>query len=244
MNILHRQLAEINQTNWLILVDKPLDWTSFDVVNKLRYKLKHRFGKKIKIGHAGTLDPKATGLLLLCTAAYTKQIETLQGLDKTYTGTMTMGASTPSYDTETTPDAFFPIDTLNAEILREQTQLFTGKISQKPPIFSAIKQDGKKLYEYARKNESVELKARELRIHQFELTAINLPQVAFEVSCSKGTYIRSLVHDFGASLHNAAYLESLRRTRIGDFSVASAWQIPELIDFLDNIPVVLPHEGN
>lgn len=217
----------------VLLIDKPLTWTSFQVVNKLRWEIKQHFKlKKIKVGHAGTLDPLATGLLILCTGKETKNIDTYQGQIKEYTGTFTIGATTPSYDLETEIDKTFPTEHISKEILEETTQQFVGDIQQKPPIFSAIKKDGKRLYELARKGETTEIKARTVTISEFEITNIALPKVDFRVVCSKGTYIRSLAFDFGKTLHSGAHLSALRRTKIGNFSVENATSIEQFISNL------------
>jgi tRNA pseudouridine55 synthase len=204
----------------VLLVDKPLGWTSFDVVNKIRKKL----GIK-KVGHAGTLDPLATGLLIICTGKKTRAIEQYMGLDKTYTGTIVLGAESPSGDLETEPIPVADPTHLSDEQIREAARTFTGAIEQIPPAHSAVKVGGKPAYLLARKGKPVELKPRTVRIHEFEITSINLPEVTFRVTCSKGTYIRSLVHDFGAHLKVGAYLSALRRTRIGDFRVEDASSI-------------------
>ncbi|CAM1360941.1 tRNA pseudouridine synthase B [Tenacibaculum litopenaei] len=218
----------------VLLIDKPLEWTSFQAVNKLRWHIKKRFNiKKIKVGHAGTLDPLATGLLIICTGKQTKNIETYQGQIKEYTGTITLGATTPSYDLETEIDQEYPTAHLTEAMLHEVTQQFLGVIAQKPPIFSAIKKDGKRLYELARAGKTTEIKARSIEIQTFELTSINLPEVNFRVVCSKGTYIRSLAHDFGQALQSGAHLSALRRTKIGDFSVDDATSIDGFVSALD-----------
>ena len=207
----------------VILIDKPLNWTSFQVVNKVRWLIRKQYGlKKLKVGHAGTLDPLATGLLILCTGAMTKSIETYQGQEKSYTGRLKLGATTPSYDLETEVDATFKHEHITAEMIHEATDQFTGSILQKPPIFSAIKKDGKRLYSLAREGKTTELPERAITIQSFDITDIALPEVAFAVRCSKGTYIRSLAHDFGAALSSGAHLTELRRTGIGDFSVEDA----------------------
>ncbi|MGO3706607.1 MAG: tRNA pseudouridine(55) synthase TruB [Mesonia hippocampi] len=207
----------------ILLFDKPLHWTSFQLVNKVRWLIRKTYGiKKIKVGHAGTLDPLATGLLIICTGKYTKKIPELQGQIKTYTGTFTMGATTPSYDLETKIDQHYPTTHLHADLLHEATENFTGEISQYPPVFSALKKDGKRLYEYARKGQDVEIEARKVEISDFTLSHIQLPEVSFEVTCSKGTYIRSLAHDFGKEVKSGAHLSALRRTKIGDFLVSNA----------------------
>jgi tRNA pseudouridine55 synthase len=217
----------------VLLIDKPLTWTSFQVVNKLRWEIKQRFNlKNIKVGHAGTLDPLATGLLIICTGKQTKEIDTYQGQIKEYTGTITLGGTTPSYDLETEINETFSIDHISEELLKETTKQFIGEIQQKPPIFSAIKKDGKRLYELARKGETTEIKARTVTVSEFEITNINLPKVDFKVICSKGTYIRSLAFDFGNALNSGAHLSALRRTKIGDFSVDNSLSVDEFIDKL------------
>ncbi|ARV06797.1 tRNA pseudouridine(55) synthase TruB [Polaribacter sp. SA4-10] len=226
--------AEEYQNGQVLLIDKPLEWTSFQAVNKLRWEIKQRFKiKKIKVGHAGTLDPLATGLLIICTGKQTKQIDTYQGQIKEYTGTFTIGATTPSYDLETAIDNVFPTEHISEELLKETTKQFTGEIQQKPPIFSAIKKDGIRLYELARKGETTEIKARTVTISEFEITKVNLPEVEFKVVCSKGTYIRSLAFDFGQALNSGAHLSALRRTKIGDFSVDNAASIEGFIKSLE-----------
>ncbi|TXD46337.1 tRNA pseudouridine(55) synthase TruB [Polaribacter sp. IC073] len=217
----------------VLLIDKPLTWTSFQVVNKLRWEIKQRFNiKKIKVGHAGTLDPLATGLLIICTGKQTKQIDTYQGQIKEYTGTFTVGATTPSYDLETEVDKTFPTAHITEELLHETTKQFTGEIQQKPPIFSAIKKDGKRLYELARKGETTEIKARTVTVATFEITKINLPEVVFKIICSKGTYIRSIAFDYGNALKSGAHLSALRRTKIGDFSVDDALSVEGFVESL------------
>ena len=217
----------------VLLIDKPLEWTSFQVVNKLRWHIKQRFKlKKIKVGHAGTLDPLATGLLIICTGKQTKEIQTYQGQIKEYTGTFSIGATTPSYDLETEVNETFSTNHITEALLKETTKQFLGEIRQKPPIFSAIKKDGKRLYELARKGETTEIKARAVTVSEFEITNINLPKVDFRVVCSKGTYIRSLAYDFGKALHSGAHLSALRRTKIGDFSVEKSASIECFIESL------------
>lgn len=225
MNIENFQEEDYKQGQ-VILIDKPLDWTSFQVVNKVRWLIKQRFKiKKIKVGHAGTLDPLASGLLILCTGKFTKNIETYQAQTKEYTGTITFGATTPSYDLETEVDQTFDISDISEEKIRQATHRFIGEIQQRPPIFSALKKEGKRLYEYARNGEEVEIPTRAVHISEFEITAINLPNIDFRVVCGKGTYIRSLAHDFGRALNNGAHLSALRRTKIGEFSVEDATSI-------------------
>lgn len=217
----------------VLLVDKPLEWTSFQVVNKLRWAIRKAFNiKKIKVGHAGTLDPLASGLLVICTGKMTKQINTFQGQEKEYTGTFTIGSTTPSYDLETEIDETFPTEHITPELLHETTKQFTGEIDQFPPIFSAIKKEGKRLYEFARAGQDVEIKSRKITISEFEITRIALPEVDFRVVCSKGTYIRSLAHDYGKALNSGAHLSVLRRTRIGDFKVENATTIDNFIENL------------
>ena len=217
----------------VLLIDKPLKWTSFQAVNKIRWHIKQKFGlKKIKVGHAGTLDPLATGLLIICTGKETKNIATYQGQIKEYTGTFTIGASTPSYDLETAINERFAINHITGELLTKTTQKFIGEIDQKPPIFSAIKKDGKRLYELARKGETTEISARKVTIYEFELTKTILPEIDFRVVCSKGTYIRALAKDFGLALNSGAHLSSLRRTKIGEFSVDNSLSINEFIEKL------------
>jgi tRNA pseudouridine55 synthase len=208
----------------VILIDKPLKWSSFQAVNKLKYILKRKFDlpKKFKIGHAGTLDPLATGLLIICTGKFTKKITEIQAQAKEYTGTITIGATTPSYDLETEVDAVFPTEHISETLILETTKQFIGEIDQKPPVFSAIKKDGKRLYEHARAGEEVEILARKTTIHEFEITRIQLPEIDFRVTCSKGTYIRSLAYDFGLALQSGGHLSALRRTKIGDYSVENA----------------------
>lgn len=215
--------AEHYQEGQVLLIDKPLQWSSFQAVNKIKWSLKKHLGlKKIKVGHAGTLDPLATGLLIVCTGKFTKRIPELQGMIKEYTGTFHIGATTPSYDLETEIDATFPTDHITEELLYKTIAQFLGEIDQKPPVFSAIKKDGKRLYEHARKGEEVEIAARKTVIHEFEITRIALPEVDFRVVCSKGTYIRSLAYDYGVALQSGAHLTALRRTKIGDYSVENA----------------------
>ena len=219
----------------VLLIDKPLNWTSFQAVNKIRWHIKQRFKiKKIKVGHAGTLDPLATGLLIICCGKETKNINTYQGQIKEYTGTFTIGATTPSYDLETEVDKTYPTDHISETLVKETTQQFIGTIQQKPPIFSAIKKDGKRLYELARKGETIERKSREVAISEFEITNINFPKVDFRVVCSKGTYIRSLAYDFGLALNSGAHLSALRRTKIGNFSVDNSLTIDGFIESLNN----------
>tara|TARA_B100000900_G_scaffold52901_1_gene39168 strand:+ start:1058 stop:1753 length:696 start_codon:yes stop_codon:yes gene_type:complete len=217
----------------LLLIDKPLKWSSFQVVNKLRWEIKKTFDiKKIKVGHAGTLDPLATGLLLVCTGKMTKQIQELQDQKKVYSGTMTLGSTTPSYDLETDINQKFSTDHICENILRETTKQFIGEIDQYPPLYSAIKKDGKRLYEYARLGQDIDIKPRKIFIESFNITKFQNQKVDFEVQCGKGTYIRSLANDFGKALNSGAHLSSLRRTKIGDFSINDAIKINEFVESL------------
>ncbi|WP_038025217.1 tRNA pseudouridine(55) synthase TruB [Tenacibaculum maritimum] len=225
--------AEDYKNGQVLLIDKPLEWTSFQVVNKLRWHIRKHFNiKKIKVGHAGTLDPLATGLLIICTGKQTKNINEYQGQVKEYTGTITLGATTPSYDLETEVNEIFPIDHITSNLIHNTTNTFIGKTQQKPPIFSAIKKEGKRLYELARKGETTEIKSREVEITEFEITKIDFPKVDFRVVCSKGTYIRSLAYDFGLALNSGAHLSALRRTKIGNFSTENAKSIDQFIESL------------
>jgi tRNA pseudouridine55 synthase len=219
----------------VLLIDKPLTWSSFQAVNKLKYILKRKYDlpKKFKIGHAGTLDPLATGLLIICTGKFTKKITEIQAQIKEYTGTIVLGATTPSYDLETEVDATFPTAHITEALILETTHKFLGEIDQKPPVFSAIKKDGKRLYEHARAGEEVEIQSRKTTIYKFEITRIQLPEVDFRVQCSKGTYIRSLAYDFGLALQSGGHLSVLRRTKIGDYSVENAI-LPD--DFEQTLP--------
>lgn len=226
----------------VLLIDKPLHWTSFQVVNKLRWEIRGAFNiKKIKVGHAGTLDPLATGLLVLCTGKMTKQIDTFQAQIKEYTGTIILGSTTPSFDLETEINESFPTQHITAKLIQETTKQFTGELQQYPPIFSAIKKEGKRLYEFARAGEAVEIKPRTVHISEFEITKIdtstaenlNSIHVDFRVVCSKGTYIRSLANDFGKALQSGGHLSALRRTKIGDFNVIDAESIES---FIENLP--------
>jgi tRNA pseudouridine55 synthase len=213
----------------LLLINKPYKWTSFDVVGKIRNSFKPL---KLKVGHAGTLDPLATGLLIICTGKMTKKIDEFQAQTKEYTGTMILGANTPSYDLETDIDETFDISHIEEEQIKANTSRFTGDLDQYPPAHSAIKVDGERLYVKARRGEIVELKTRKVHISQFEITRIELPEIDFRVICSKGTYIRSLVHDFGRSLNNAAHLKSLRRTKSGNYDIEDAFEVMELVNHI------------
>ncbi len=204
----------------VILIDKPLYWTSFDAVRKVRYLVKTK-----KVGHAGTLDPLATGLLIICTGKFTKKINEYMAQEKEYTGTITLGATTPTYDLESEPVNHFSLESLTTEKIHAATIPFTGAIMQTPPIHSAIKKEGKRVYELARKGVDVKLEPRPVTIYTFEITRIELPEVDFRVVCSTGTYIRSLANDFGQALGCGGYLSKLRRTKIGEFSVDNAYTI-------------------
>ncbi len=218
----------------ILLIDKPLTWSSFQAVNKLKYILKRKFDlpKKFKIGHAGTLDPLATGLLIICTGKFTKKITEIQTQAKEYKGTFYVGATTPSYDLETEINQTFPTEHINEDLIQQTTLKFLGEIDQKPPIFSALKKDGIRLYEHARAGETVEIAHRKTTIYEFEITRIALPEVDFRVVCSKGTYIRSLAYDFGDALKSGAHLIELRRTKIGDFDVKNALDVTLFEDSL------------
>ena len=213
----------------LLLINKPYKWTSFDVVGKIRNSLKPL---KLKVGHAGTLDPLATGLLIICTGKLTKQIDTFQAEEKEYTGTMVLGATTPSFDMETEVDSTFLFEQLTDAQIHEATTTFKGDIEQYPPAHSAVKVNGERLYVKARLGEEVELRKRFVTVSAFEITRIALPEVDFRVVCSKGTYIRSLVSDFGKMLNNGAYLSKLTRTRSGNFLLQNAYEVTDLVQYL------------
>lgn len=226
----------------VLLIDKPLDWTSFDVVNRLRFTLCRKFGiKKLKVGHAGTLDPKATGLLIVCTGKATKRITEFQDQSKTYSGVFALGATRPSYDVETEIDQVFPVEHINEQMLEDATKSFLGTQAQMPPIFSAIKQDGKPIYKKAHLGESVVVQARQITINTFATQFQDFPDIQFQVNCSKGTYIRSLAFDFGQKLNSGAYLKSLRRDKIGDHSLEDAWQLDELISYIQAAEITKPN---
>ncbi len=210
----------------ILLVDKPLTWTSFDVVGKLRNTMKPL---KLKVGHAGTLDPLATGLLIVCTGKLTKQIDSYQAEAKEYTGTITLGATTPSYDLETEVDQTFDTSSISEEDIHTTASKFIGDLDQFPPAHSALKINGERVYEKARRGEEVELKSRKVTIDAFEIEKIEMPNVHFRIKCSKGTYIRSIANDFGKALNNGGHLSSLRRTMSGDFHVDNAWNLEDLI---------------
>ncbi|MCO6460011.1 MAG: tRNA pseudouridine(55) synthase TruB [Saprospiraceae bacterium] len=221
---------EAYQEGTLLLINKPLEWTSFDVVNRVRIALCKYFGvKKLKVGHAGTLDPLATGLLIICTGKFTKKIDSIQAQEKKYTGTIRVGATTPTYDKESEIDQTLPLPDINPELIKNIEAQFTGHIMQVPPVFSAIKKDGKRSYELARKGLDSNLEARPIEISSISLDVTDWPDMKFEVTCSKGTYIRSLAHDIGQAMNSGAYLKSLHRNAIGNYTDESA--IP-LNDFL------------
>jgi tRNA pseudouridine55 synthase len=218
----------------VLIIDKPLNWTSFQVVNKIRWAIRRKFHlKKIKVGHAGTLDPLATGLLIVCTGKFTKKIDTYQAEEKEYTGTITLGASTPSYDLETEIEQTYPVDHITEEDIMETARSFLGQIEQRPPLYSAIKKDGVRLYELARKGEKTEIKTRRVTISCFDITKVDMPLIHFRIRCSKGTYIRSIANDFGEKLNCGAHLSSLRRTRSGDFDMSRALTPEEFVLKLD-----------
>jgi tRNA pseudouridine55 synthase len=214
------------QDGKMLLVDKPLTWTSFDVVKYIRKSLVSKFKiKRIKVGHAGTLDPLATGLLIICIGRQTKQISIYQNLTKTYTGKFKLGETTPSYDAETEVNKTFNYDHIKENDIINLSQKFTGKLMQKPPIFSALKKNGKRMYEYARENKKIKIQEREINIYEFEIIKFTTPYIEFKITCSKGTYIRSIANDFGKKLNSGSYLSELRRINIGEFSVLNALQI-------------------
>ena len=218
----------------LLLIDKPLNWTSFQVVNKIRWLIRNKFSlKKIKVGHAGTLDPLATGLLIICTGKMTKEISKFQVQTKKYTGTFLLGTTTPSYDLETEPNKSFPVDHITENLITKSVQKFIGKIKQKPPIFSAIKKNGKRLYQSARCGEDVIIDDREIEIFSFNILKIDIPNIDFEVECSKGTYIRSLANDFGKELSSGATLTKLKRTKIGEYSIDKSISVDKFINSLN-----------
>jgi tRNA pseudouridine55 synthase len=232
----------------VLLINKPLTWTSFDVVNKLRYILLrnlHKFKeikdgekRKLKVGHAGTLDPLATGLLIVCIGKETKNIDQYMATEKEYTGSFYLGATRPSYDNETEVDQTYPTEHITTELIHQTTQQFIGDMMQLPPVYSAIKKDGVRLYESARAGTEVELTPRPVTIKAFEITKIEMPIVEFRVVCSKGTYIRSLAYDFGIALNSGAYLNSLCRTRSGNYLQSDAHTVEEVVSFIENQPEI------
>ena len=237
MSILKANSKINSETDFLegqvLLFNKPLGWSSFDVVKKVRGIIKTSKNiRKIKVGHAGTLDPLADGLLIICTGKFTKRIDEIQGQKKVYTGEITLGATTPSYDKETEINATFDTSEITSDLIHNVCKKFEGKIMQKPPIFSALKREGKRLYQHAREGTKVEIQAREVEIESFKIISIEIPKITFKIICSKGTYIRSLAHDFGKELNNGAHLSSLRREMIGDFSFSDVISIDS---FKENI---------
>lgn len=223
----NNKIDEVNEGR-ILLINKPIGWSSFQLVNKVRYKItRHLNLKKLKVGHAGTLDPLASGLLIIAIGKATKQIHKFQDMNKVYSGVFTLGSSTPSFDLETAPDKKFKYDHLTDKLIIEKTKDFIGVIDQKPPIFSALKNKGKRLYEYARANKSVEIESRKVKIKKFQINAIDLPSISFEVECGKGTYIRSLANDFGISLNSGAHLSKLQRISIGNYKIENALEIDD-----------------
>lgn len=219
----------------VILVNKPYQWTSFQAVNKIKVRLKHYFKtKKVKIGHAGTLDPLATGLLIVCVGKFTKKIEEYQAQEKEYTGTFYLGATTPCFDKEKEIDNYYPTDHITQEDIYKAAEAFLGEQEQVPPMFSALKVNGVRAYEFARDNKEIELKSRKITIKEFEITRIDLPEVDFRIVCSKGTYIRSIARDFGFYLNSGAYLTALCRTRIGEYKLCDAQEIEDIISEYEN----------
>ena len=220
----------------ILLINKPLKWTSFDVVNKIRWLLQRKLGlKNIKVGHAGTLDPLATGLLIVCTGKFTKKMVTYQAMEKEYTGTITLGATTPSFDLETTIDKTFSVEHISEKIVLSTAKEFTGTFNQVPPLYSAKKIDGERAYEKARRGEVIEVKPNEVTITEFEITAIRMPEVDFRIVCSKGTYIRSIAHDFGKALKSGGYLSALCRSGIGSFNISQSFSVEEIEKKLENL---------
>lgn len=212
----------------ILLINKPLGWTSFDVVKKIKNLIRTKYNlKKLKVGHAGTLDPLASGLLIVCTGKFTKRISELQGQAKIYTGDITLGGTTPSYDLETEIDTKFETNHITENLIKEATAQFIGEIEQKPPIFSALKRGGERLYEKARRGESFEIQARKVSVHSFDIKTIEMPKVSFEIKCSKGTYIRSIAYDFGTALNSGAHLSKLCRTAIGDYQLVDALDVSD-----------------
>jgi len=224
------------QSGAFILLNKPYEWTSFDLVNKAKFKIKHKYNlKKIKVGHAGTLDPLATGLMIVCTGKYTKRIDSYQAQVKEYIATLKLGATTPSYDLETEIDATYPTEHITRELVDETLKGFIGEIRQRPPAYSAIKIDGKRAYEYARKGQEVEIKEKILVIDEIEVLSFEDDVLKIRVVCSKGTYIRALARDIGQSLNSGAHLIALERTRIGEYRKDQALEIEEFISYLENL---------
>ena len=230
--MVYSRIEEVDvQEGAILLVDKPLRWTSFDVVNKIKYEIQRQSGcKKFKIGHAGTLDPLATGLLIVCIGKYTKQIPEIQQQRKQYEGTFTVGATTTSHDLEKIPENFMPYNNVNEDDILSVVEKFKGTIEQYPPIFSAVKFKGKRAFEYARNETEITLQAKQVTVYSFDITRIELPEIDFNIMCGKGTYIRSIARDFGDELGCGAYLSRLRRTKTGDFSVENALDMTPFIN--------------
>ena len=227
MKIIHSARFTIDENIYqqednVLVFDKPYQCTSFDLVSKVKWGMKHRFGKKVKVGHAGTLDPLATGVMIICTGKCTKQIEQFQSREKEYTGTIRLGETTPSYDMEKEVDGHYPTEHITEEMVRAAASSFIGEQQQVPPQFSAIRIAGRRAFSYARQGEDVEITPRTITISEFEITRCELPDVDFRIICSKGTYIRSIARDFGLALESGAHLTALRRTRVGDFRVEDA----------------------
>jgi tRNA pseudouridine55 synthase len=228
----------------VLYFDKPLKWTSFSVVNKIRYHLSHKLGvKKIKVGHAGTLDPLATGVMIVCTGKATKRIEEFQGHTKEYIATLRLGATTPSFDMEHPVDKTYPIEHISKELVEETLKTFVGSIEQIPPVYSACKVEGERAYELARRGEEVQLKPKALVIDEIELLEYNMPIVKIRVVCSKGTYIRALARDIGIALQSGAHLIGLRRTKVGDVKVEECMQVDDFPEWLDKQEIEKPEEG-
>ncbi|MBL7965878.1 MAG: tRNA pseudouridine(55) synthase TruB [Prolixibacteraceae bacterium] len=227
-----KSIAEYDfQKGEVLLFDKELDWTSFDLVRKLRNFLTRKTGvKKLKVGHAGTLDPKATGLMIVCTGKETKNIDLIQAKEKEYVATMKLGATTPSYDLETQENEFFPTDHLTIGFVQEKIKAFLGETDQVPPVFSAVKIDGKRAYEHARKGNDIVLQAKRITISEMEVLNFSSNELVLRIVCSKGTYIRSLARDLGQAIGSGAYLIGLRRTRIGEMRIEDAWDLKNFLE--------------
>ncbi len=224
------------QEGALILFNKPYEWTSFDLVNKIKYKIKHKFHyKKVKVGHAGTLDPLATGLLIVCVGKYTKKIDSYQSQVKEYIATLKLGATTPSFDLETEIDQTYPTEHITKDLIDHVLKDFIGEIQQRPPDFSAVKVNGKRAYEYARKGQEVEIKMKTIAIDEIEVLKFEKDILQLRIVCSKGTYIRALARDIGKKLNSGAHLTALERTKIGDFHINDALEIEDFIKFLENL---------
>lgn len=245
MNQKSRALSiESLQEGLVLLVDKPRDWTSFDVVAKLRSTIKKKIKKKkYKVGHAGTLDPLATGLLIVCTGGQTKTISHYQDLSKKYTGVISLGATTPSFDLETPFDAHFPVEHITKNDLERAREQLTGLITQNVPVYSAVKVDGQRMYQLARKGEPVRIKSREVKVHSFDIDDQEFPDLRFKISVSKGTYIRAIADDFGRLVGSGGHLAELRRTSIGQFSVAEAWSVEALVDAIQGLEDIETKDG-